>query len=274
MEETGPKTFVFVLMPFSADFGDVYELGIKAACKDAGAYCERVDEQLFTDNILDRIYNQITKADVVVADMTGRNPNVFYETGYAHALNKSVILLTREAKDIPFDLKHYPHIVYEGRIAVLKAQLEKRIRWCIENPRNPLSSVELNLHFSINGTPMTDAPVVEFSRLGDSDFNIDINNLSGKVAKTETYSLALILPEKAQFRTPGILSAAKLPDGQYIYTFESIHNIFPFGWFSLSVAFKLNKTPSKPLDLVLRLFTELGFRDYPFLAKLRGRGVS
>ena len=48
--------------------------------------------------------------------MTGRNPNVFYETGYAHALGKHVILLTQEAKDIPFDLKHYQHIIYAKRI--------------------------------------------------------------------------------------------------------------------------------------------------------------
>ena len=61
MEDTRPKTFVFVLMPFSDKFVDIYELGIKAACKDAGAYCERVDEQIFTDSILQRIFNQIAK---------------------------------------------------------------------------------------------------------------------------------------------------------------------------------------------------------------------
>jgi nucleoside 2-deoxyribosyltransferase len=133
MDKTSPKPFVFVLMPFSDDFADIYEVGIKPACRDAGAYCERVDEQIFVENILERIYNQIAKADIIVAEMTGRNPNVFYEVGYAYALNKRVILLTRNTDDIPFDLKHYPHIVYEGRIAYLKSQLESRVRWCIEN---------------------------------------------------------------------------------------------------------------------------------------------
>jgi len=114
------KPFVFVLMPFQKEFNDVYGLGIKQACKDSGAYCERVDEQQFEESILERIYNQIAKADIIISDMTGKNPNVFYETGYAHALNKKVILLTQKAEDIPFDLKHYPHIVYEGEIVELK----------------------------------------------------------------------------------------------------------------------------------------------------------
>lgn len=117
---TTPKYFVFILMPFSSEFDDIYELGIKAACTDSGAYAERVDEQIFHSSILERIYNQIARADLIVADMTGRNPNVFYECGYAHALGKRVVLLTQNSEDIPFDLKHYPHIVYEGKITNLK----------------------------------------------------------------------------------------------------------------------------------------------------------
>ena len=66
-------------MPFDASFDDVYDLGIKPAANSAGAYCERVDEQIFEGSILARVYNQIAKADLIVADMSGRNPNVFYE---------------------------------------------------------------------------------------------------------------------------------------------------------------------------------------------------
>jgi hypothetical protein len=65
-----------------------------------------VNEQIFHSSILGRVYNQIAKADLIVADMTGRNPNAFYEVGYAHALNRNAILLTEGADHIPFDLKH------------------------------------------------------------------------------------------------------------------------------------------------------------------------
>ena len=101
-QTTLPKPFVFVLMPFDSTFDDIYKFGIKGAADDIGAYAERVDEQNFTEGILDRIFNQISKADVIVADMTGKNPNVFYEVGYAHALGKITLLLTQNTDDIPF----------------------------------------------------------------------------------------------------------------------------------------------------------------------------
>lgn len=130
-KSTKPKPFVFVLMPFDPSFGDIYKFGIKGAAQDAGAYAERIDEQIFTEGILDRVFNQINKADVVVADMTGRNANVFYEVGYAHALGKIVLLLTQNADDIPFDLKHHQHTVYGGKIEILRKELTSKIEWAI-----------------------------------------------------------------------------------------------------------------------------------------------
>src|SRR5947209_4307499 len=132
---TQPKSFVFVLMPFDTKFNDIYKFGIKDAADDVGAYAERVDEQVFVEGILDRILNQISKADVIVADMTGRNPNVFYEVGYAHALGKVVLLLTQKAEDIPFDLKHRPHTVYGGQIETLRRELVTKLQWAIAEAR-------------------------------------------------------------------------------------------------------------------------------------------
>src|SRR4029453_3589189 len=128
---TTPKPFVFVLMPFDDKFNDIYKFGIKGAADDAGAYAERLDEQMFTEGTLQRIFNQIRQGDVIVADMTGRNPNVFYEVGYAHALGKLVLLLTQKAKDIPFDLQHHKHIVYSGKIQLLRSELATNLRWAI-----------------------------------------------------------------------------------------------------------------------------------------------
>jgi hypothetical protein len=132
---TGPKPFVLVLMPFAKEFNDVYTFGIKGAAEDVGAYAERIDEQIFQEGILDRIFNQINKADVIVADMTGHNENVFYEVGYAHALNKIVLLVTRSADDIPFDFKHRQHIIYSGEIGTLRLELAKRLTWAIEEAK-------------------------------------------------------------------------------------------------------------------------------------------
>ena len=143
--DRAPRQFIFILMPFSTDFDDVYRLGIKAACESAGAYCERVDEQFYNDSVLQRIYNQIAKADLVVADMTGRNPNVFYEVGYAHALGKEVVLLTQSADDIPFDLKHHPHIIYGASVGNLLDLLIPRLEWSLGQLRTKGSVPELPL---------------------------------------------------------------------------------------------------------------------------------
>jgi hypothetical protein len=137
-----PKPFIFVLMPFDEKLDDTYKFGIKGAAEDAGAYAERLDEQIFNEGMLERIFNQINKADVVVADMTGRNANVFYEVGYAHALGKSIILLTQSADDIPFDLKHQQHLVYDGSIIKLKTMLSSKIKWALEQEKNDASNKE------------------------------------------------------------------------------------------------------------------------------------
>jgi hypothetical protein len=135
MSSTQPKPFVFVLMPFDPSFNDIYKFGIKGAADEVGAYAERVDEQMYSGGILDRIFNQISKADAIIADMTGRNPNVFYEVGYAHALGKVVLLLTQDVEDIPFDFKHRPHTVYGGKIETLRSELIPRLQWAIAESR-------------------------------------------------------------------------------------------------------------------------------------------
>lgn len=123
------KPFAFVLMPFAAEFDDVYKLGVQAVAAELGVVAERVDEQIYTETMLERIYRQIEAADFVIADMTGRNPNVFYEVGYAHARGKLCTLITRDADDIPFDLKHHRHLVYGGSLQNLRAMLSQEIAW-------------------------------------------------------------------------------------------------------------------------------------------------
>lgn len=70
--------------------------------------------------------------------MTGRNPNVFYEVGYAHALGKIVLLLTQKADDIPFDLKHKQHIIYGNngsKIQNLRSELNPKLIWAIDESK-------------------------------------------------------------------------------------------------------------------------------------------
>ncbi|WP_296693269.1 hypothetical protein [Treponema sp. UBA7567] len=103
------KYKAFVIMPFGSDFNDVYKLGIKATAKECDVDAKRLDDDFFDTNMVEEIYKKINDADFIIADMTGRNPNVFYEVGYADAKNKLVLLLTKNVKDIPFDFKQRLH---------------------------------------------------------------------------------------------------------------------------------------------------------------------
>ena len=64
-------------------------------------------------SVIEQIWQQIRKAKVLLADLTGKNPNVFYELGLAHALKKPVVLVSSNEEDVPFDLKHIRVIFYD-----------------------------------------------------------------------------------------------------------------------------------------------------------------
>jgi nucleoside 2-deoxyribosyltransferase len=121
----------FVLMPFDKSFDDIYQLGIVEASEKFGISASRLDKQIFVSDMLLKIYNEIDNADFIIADMSKRNPNVFYEVGYADAKKKIVLLLTNNADDIPFDLKHRPHIIYTS-VSNLREQLTERLVWILK----------------------------------------------------------------------------------------------------------------------------------------------
>ena len=75
----------FCIMPLDDKFFDIYLYGIKAASQAVGFECFRIDEKIFTKDILSQIHKAIDDSNIIIADLTGNNPNVFYEVGYAHA---------------------------------------------------------------------------------------------------------------------------------------------------------------------------------------------
>lgn len=104
----------FVMMPFSAPFGDYYSLIYKPAIEKAGLKPVRADDDIFsTGKIIDQIWKGINESKVLVAELTSRNANVFYELGLAHALNKPVVLVSSNEDDVPFDLHHIRVIYYD-----------------------------------------------------------------------------------------------------------------------------------------------------------------
>ncbi len=114
----------FCAMPFSPDLDDRYFFGIKMASERSGYLCQRSDERFFTGDILVQIHKDISEADVIIADISGNNPNVYYEVGFAQALGKPVILVAEAAEGALFDIRNMRHIIFAGKIHKLLEDLE------------------------------------------------------------------------------------------------------------------------------------------------------
>src|SRR5215831_453898 len=108
-----PQT-AFVIMPFSADFDDVYSV-----IKDSIAVADnlmrtvRLDEVRAAGSITEDLIGQIRKSTVCVADVTGANPNVMWEVGYAAALGKPLIAINQRSVPLPFDIKDVRTLMYD-----------------------------------------------------------------------------------------------------------------------------------------------------------------
>ena len=128
-EEGQDHYLVSVMMPFSPQFGRVYD-AIKSAARTAGLKCMRADD-IWQDSVLIQdIFSLIVRSRIVVCDFSEKNPNVFYEAGIAHTLGKHVVPITQNGGDVPADLRHHRYLPYlnngEGLIA-LENQLASRL---------------------------------------------------------------------------------------------------------------------------------------------------
>jgi hypothetical protein len=113
-----PKDFevdnkqVFVLTPFNDNYRETFFM-IKNVCAQMNLNCIRGDEEFIPNDIFTTIVKQITKSRLIIANITGRNPNVMYELGVAHSLNKPTIVVAQDFTEIPFDLNNKRIVIYK-----------------------------------------------------------------------------------------------------------------------------------------------------------------
>lgn len=110
------KKLCFVLMPFGKSWSDSVYAKIKQSVENLGIQVLRADN-LSGQIIIEDIWTQINLAAFVIVEMTDRNPNVMYELGIVHTIGKPALLITQEIENIPFDLRHHRHHVYENTIS-------------------------------------------------------------------------------------------------------------------------------------------------------------
>jgi len=124
--------FVFVIMPFNHSFDNIYEFGIKSTINNLGLKlkCERADEPVNTHRATMKIIRaKIREANLIIADVTGSNANVFYELGYAHALEKDTFVLIQDITKLPFDLNKFHVVEYSpNNLKKLTEDLGDRVK--------------------------------------------------------------------------------------------------------------------------------------------------
>jgi hypothetical protein len=123
----------FVMMPFGSWFDRYYQDIYTPAIKEAGFEPVRADELFTTGSVVEQIWEQIQKAKVLLADLSGKNANVFYELGLAHAAKKPVVFTSSVVEDVPFDLRHLRVIIYDIREPEWAPRLRKSISDYLRN---------------------------------------------------------------------------------------------------------------------------------------------
>jgi len=147
-----PKRQCFVIMPFSKtkscrseDWTEIYSYIIKPAVEGAGFNYECRRSDALAGNIIEDILDHLNRADLVIADLTDRNPNVFYELGVRHALRRGTILITQKITHVPFDLRPYAIQEYRWKTRREKDEFSDRLRLVIQeievNPSRGASPV-------------------------------------------------------------------------------------------------------------------------------------
>ena len=121
-------------MPFRPEMDGIYDV-IRNAAEDLKLRVWRADEIAAAGLITDQILDVISKARLIVADVSGKNPNVLYEIGVAHSLGKDVILIAEKGETLPFDIAQQRVVFYRQSVAgaaELKNRLKEALRAVLE----------------------------------------------------------------------------------------------------------------------------------------------
>ena len=195
---------------------------------------------------------------------------MFYEVGYAHALGKPAILLTQKTEDIPFDLKHYSHVIYEDNIVLLKAELKKGVKHAINHPDRKTEVIPYDLTFYINGVPVDDGTQinVQVKYFPGSTWylRVDVQNASDHSLDMSTMERGFVFP--ASLGKPGgsMRTDVQFPGNRYMCRFTELPRLLPRSWYRFSPGINSSTENEGPtaFECSILTFTEIGIREIKF----------
>lgn len=101
-----------ILMPFGGLFDEIYEKDIAPVVREVGMEPLRADELWRDEKVINDIVDMIFNSSIIIADLSNKNANVFYELGIAHLLGRSVVPIVQNPEDVPFDLRQHRYLQY------------------------------------------------------------------------------------------------------------------------------------------------------------------
>lgn len=197
----------------------------------------------FVKNILENLYS----SDIVIANLTGLNPNVFYELGVRHALSNRTILITEDLMSIPSDLREYRAIEYKydiSEIEIFKEDLSKTILEVLENPDHPDNPVQDRLQNIINNR--------EESYKKEIEILIKKLDILGKSETKSNKQRVKLTKESLFMRLDRILELKKLK-----------RHILRFKWNEKDETYQISNTPTD-----FNLYTPLNEKEIIIISKL------
>jgi len=150
---TEKRLICFVIMPISdqegykkGHFSRVYEYLIKPACEKVGFVPVRADDETKTNYIVIDIIKKILESDIVICDLSAKNPNVLYELGLRQAFNKKALLIKDIKTGRIFDIQGLRTIDYDESLRVDSVQkdinsLAKSLKETYESNESEVNSL-------------------------------------------------------------------------------------------------------------------------------------
>jgi hypothetical protein len=213
--------------------------------------------------------------------MSGRNPNVFYEVGYAHAIGKTTILLTNKADDIPFDLKHFPHLIYCATgLAGMRTELTKRIAHYVKNPPSDARSTSIGVDVLLNGVNVAETNAqCSINYLSRAQHNISnlvaelrltVHNSSLDVLSKGDFKLGFVFPDYVSLIEPHIRIDGPIPMSlsERMFVITEFSRLLPdeydSGYFSFEIKDGQNRYVGEEIPFIVKVFTLRGSSQFPF----------
>lgn len=168
------KKRVFVIMCFKKDYDPVYD-AIEKAVKKVGCSCNRSDKYLRPQHITSKIIRDIFDSDIIIADISEANPNVYYELGISHTLPKNTIIISQSKEELPFNVRNefvYKYKANRDGLELLSYKLKDIINELLDEHKIPSNIVQevFETHIKRNQIPISNV----FNRVYRDQNNIEV----------------------------------------------------------------------------------------------------